>query len=262
MNIANIENESEYNIHIDTNRKKGISAMMRVGNEEEFIEASILSTIDFFDEIVIVLNNSTDNTENIVSNINSEKIKIHYYPFRLRPNGPGHGQNNPEDSVYSISYYYNWCMSKTSFSHICKWDGDNVALSKFSQLKNIVLSNNIVWFKGINIVGKELDMVSRSAPHTGMHPSFHIINNNTQYKTGDLCEVLNYCEIGGPQHKIEEPIFLHYKACKSKSMQTRMWPENWESITHFRSIYNRSESGLPYKGEQPKEIKKILKLLK
>ena len=53
MKINNSENMYEYNIHIDTNRKKGISAMMRVGNEEEFIKASILSTIDFFDEIIL-----------------------------------------------------------------------------------------------------------------------------------------------------------------------------------------------------------------
>lgn len=259
MNISNIENKNEYDIYVDVHRKRGISSMMRVGNEEEFIEASILSTIDFFDEIIIVLNNSTDNTENIVSNINSEKIKIYHYPFKLRPNGPGHKQNNPENSIYSISYYYNWCMSKTSYSHICKWDGDNVALSKFSELKDIVLANNIVWFKGVNIVGKKLDMISKDCPHTGMHPSFHIVNNKTQYKTGDLSEVLNYREIGGSQHKIEEPIFLHYKACKSKSMQTRMWPDNWKSIPHFRLIYNRSQSGSAYKGEQPKQIKKILK---
>jgi hypothetical protein len=54
MKINNLENMREYNIRIDTNRKKGISAMMRVGNEEEFIKASILSTIDFFDEIIVV----------------------------------------------------------------------------------------------------------------------------------------------------------------------------------------------------------------
>lgn len=258
MKIKNSENIGEYNIHIDTDRKKGVSAMMRVGDEEEFIEASILSTIDFFDEIIVVLNNSTDNTESIVSDINSEKIKIYHYPFRLRPNGPGHKQNNPEDSVYSISYYYNWCMSKTSCSHICKWDGDNVALSRFSQLKDIVLSNNIVWFKGINIVGEKLDMISAVQPHTAMHPSFHIVNNITRYKTGNMCEVLNYRQISGSQHKIKEPVFLHYKACKSESMQTRMWPDDWRDIPHFQNIYKRFSEGTPYKGEQPKQIKKIL----
>jgi len=259
MKINNSENIREYNIHINTDRKKGISAMMRVGNEEEFIKASILSTIDFFDEIIIALNNSTDKTKEIVSNINSNKIKIYQYPFKLRPNGPGHKKNNPEDSLHSISYYYNWCMSKTSMSHICKWDGDNVALSNFNNLRDLVLSNNIVWFKGINIVGKKLNMISKDSPFTAMHPSFHIVNERTKYQTGCLCETLNHQYIGGPQHSINEPIFLHYKFCKSKSMQTRMWPKNWRDIPHFQNIQKRSNAGNAYNGEQPEEIKKILK---
>lgn len=260
IKIKNIEGLVDYNVNISTDREVGISSMMRVGDEEEFIEASILSTIDFFDEIIIVLNNSKDNTENIIKSINSEKIKIYHYPFKLRPNGPGHKDNNPENSVYSISYYYNWCMSKTSKSHICKWDGDNVAINDLNIYKDIVLSKDIVWFKGINIVGENLNMISKHSPYTGTHPSFHIVNNKTQYKTGDHCEVLKHGSTASDQFVIKEPIFLHYKACKSKSMQTRMWPDNWESIPHFKNIYKRFHEGTPYKGEQPKQIKKILKL--
>lgn len=259
MKISNKEKQKDFDINISLDRESGVSSMMRVGDEEEFIEASIMSTIDFFDEITIVLNNSKDNTENIVRSIDSDKIKIYHYPFKLRPNGPGHKNNNPEDSAFSISYYYNWCMSKTTKSHICKWDGDNVALHDFNQYRDLILSHDVVWFKGINIVGKNLDLISKHSPFTGLHPSFHVVNKNTRYLTGDSCEILNHQHVGPKHYEIDNPIFLHYKACKSESMQTRMWPDNWRELPHFQNIYKRFHDGTPYNGKQPREIKKILK---
>ena len=51
------------------NRKNGISGFLRVKNGAEFIERTIESHIDYFDEIIVVYNNCTDNTEQILINL-------------------------------------------------------------------------------------------------------------------------------------------------------------------------------------------------
>ena len=119
MHLKNREGVEKYFIKKDwlENRKDGISAMIRIKNEEEFILPSIQSVLGFFDEIIVTLNGSEDNTENIIRNINSDKIKIYQYPFKMHHNGPGH-RDIPEDSIHDLAYYYNWSLSLTSSSFV------------------------------------------------------------------------------------------------------------------------------------------------
>ena len=132
--VENIEGLSEYNLlsknSRSTNKEKGLSVMLRVKNEELNIVASIESIIDLSSEVVVVDNNSTDKTVELVrqmicNHAGGDKIKIYHYPFRVARCGAEHDET-PEDSVHNLAYYYNWCLDKCSYKAVIKWDADMV----------------------------------------------------------------------------------------------------------------------------------------
>ena len=129
--FTNNERFVNFNFGLSANPKRqGVSAMLRVKNEESKIYYSLKSIYNVFDEIVIVDNASTDRTVEIVREFKAhedkrEKIKIHFYPFRVARCGD-ENYATPEDSVHSLAYYYNWALSKCSCRYVCKWDGDMV----------------------------------------------------------------------------------------------------------------------------------------
>jgi glycosyltransferase involved in cell wall biosynthesis len=129
--FTNKEGFVNFNFSLIANRKReGVSAMLRVKNEESKIYYSLKSIYEIFDEIVLVDNGSTDRTLEIarefkIEEDQTDKIKIYFYPFKLARCGDEH-YGTPEDSVCSITYYTNWALSKCSCRYICKWDGDMV----------------------------------------------------------------------------------------------------------------------------------------
>lgn len=147
-NVEGCESFNFTRLHFGFKRKKGISAMLRVKNEEDNIKAVLLSCLKVFDEIVVVDNNSNDATLAIVSIVRSsspsfaEKIKVFSYPFDVARCGQ-ENYDCPEDSVHSLAYYYNYSLSLCSFSHIFKWDGDMIIpahmVDHFLSFKNSVL---------------------------------------------------------------------------------------------------------------------------
>ena len=55
------------NMKINNNQlRNGVSGIMRVKNDAEFIEASIDSCIDALDELVIVYNDCSDNSPELI----------------------------------------------------------------------------------------------------------------------------------------------------------------------------------------------------
>ena len=109
-------------------KPEGVSAMLRVKNEENFIINCIKSIVDIFDEIVVVDNNSSDQTIALLSSYIEEeklshKVKIYHYPFEIAKCGKEHSATK-ENSVSSLSYYYNWCISKCTLHSVVKWDAD------------------------------------------------------------------------------------------------------------------------------------------
>ena len=151
---TNAEGYESFNftrLHFGFNRKKGVCAMLRVKNEEDNIQAVLLSCLKVFDEIVVVDNNSNDATLAIVSIVRAthpsfaEKIKVYSYPFDVARCGQ-ENYDCPENSVHSLAYYYNYCLSLCSFSHIFKWDGDMILpaymVDHFLSFKNSVLEGS------------------------------------------------------------------------------------------------------------------------
>ena len=131
----NIENLNEYDFTLlSDNKDKGISAMLRVKNEQRYIKRCIESIIDLFDEIVIIDNNSQDETLTIINNMTklekyTTKLKIYSYPHEIARCGEQHASVD-SNSVHSLAYYYNWCLSHCRYSMVCKWDADMIVATE------------------------------------------------------------------------------------------------------------------------------------
>lgn len=259
--IKNREGYKEYDLKKKfwKDRKNGISAMMRIKNEEEWIEYSILSIRDCCDEIVVVLQNCTDRTEDIIRSLNLPNIKILYFPFESFPNQPDYFQF-PIDSVHNRAYYYNWALNQTSFKWVLKWDGDQAMFEEASKIIRRIISEDfdIVHFYGIDIFDKEFKFMC-SEPYCGNEPSLFKVNSRTFYYPGDLCEYFSYPVRKSPIRKskiynIQEPIFLHFKYISSEERKTLGLSPNWNDIQQFKEIMKRKSKGKEYNGVIPKVL--------
>ena len=93
-------------------RKNGISVMIRVKDEEEWIAKSLLSLNEFADEVVVVNNNSTDRTLTEIEQV-KEQLK---YKLTM--------EDEPSDDICKVS---NHALYLTSYRWIFRWDSDFIA---------------------------------------------------------------------------------------------------------------------------------------
>lgn len=232
-----------------SDRKPGISMLLRLKNEEEWIEPCIKS-IEWADEIVCCLQNSTDRTEEILKDLG---ITPYYYNRDSRPNGPGH--NNQPYDVYNRAYFYNWSLSKTTKKHVVKWDGDMVAMDWLQE--ELILPYDLIKFHGVDIITDEDGRyyVRPERKYCAAEFRFFKVNNDKHWKTGVYCEQFVY-EGARSAHCIREPAFLHFKWSKNKESATTAWPSNWRDVHHFRELIKRGSltGAEPYEGEIPSVI--------
>ena len=131
LEFSNREGLTSYDFSLSRSQAQaGVSAMVRVRNEETKLTYCVQSMLSIFDEIVLVDNGSDDRTVDIirqlqVSHDSHGKIRHLSYPHRLARFGPEHDAT-AEDSVHSAVYYTNWSLSHCRYRYVCKWDGDMV----------------------------------------------------------------------------------------------------------------------------------------
>lgn len=131
IKFENIEQIKKFNFSLPLfSKEDGVSAFIRVKNEDKQISACLLSILDVFDEIVIVDNDSSDSTLKVIRKLKAEhdhdnKIKIFDYPFKLALFGSDYS-NTPENSVHNFAFYSNYAISKCSRKMVCKWDADMI----------------------------------------------------------------------------------------------------------------------------------------
>ncbi len=109
----------------------GISAFMRVRNEEEFLEQSVNSILPYCDELALVYHQSTDRTPDIVTDLARrapEKIKAYHYLPQVYWCGTKEFSECPVTLPHSVAYYSNFGLSRTTHRIWMKWDGDQVAV--------------------------------------------------------------------------------------------------------------------------------------
>ena len=143
--LKNIEGLGERDIKqiSSEGRRKWISGFARLRDSALYLEKVIEAHLPYLDEIVLVDNNSQDNTWEICQSLQKrypEKIKnFHYLPevYRLWTD---EYKTCPENSVHDMSYYYNWTLSQTSCQYAMKIDDDHLPLPKeFEKIRTRVL---------------------------------------------------------------------------------------------------------------------------
>jgi hypothetical protein len=241
------------------NRKHGVSAMMRVKNDADWIYFSIKSILEYVDEVVIVLQNSTDDTENIIKSIDSEKIKIYHYPFDTFPVGKYHA-TYVKNSIFNLAYYYNYALSKTKYSYVWKWDGDQAVLnSRAKELREIIDLKiyDIIHAKGYDIFGKDLKYLCKD-PFCGNEPCVFKVSKKTFYFSGIRCEEFSYPLIQKFKrsriYNFEKTLFMHFKYTREIQAFTKGWQKNWDQDLYFLNVLESKSRGELYIDEYPKII--------
>lgn len=195
-------------------RPFGLSAFVRCKNEEEYIVASLLSSYRVFDEIVVILNNSTDRTRGLVEDLMTDHpaIRLLEYPQDCAPAGAGYFEAVTERPERSLAAYYNWSLEHTRFSHVCKWDGDMIALPSFAEVRNMIATEDVVAFSGWDVLDQ---------PTVDYEPRiFRYDPAHTRYEDWELYEVLKY---DYPRvARFEPKCYLHMKLAKREWLH-REW---------------------------------------
>lgn len=114
--------------------KPGVSGLMRVKNDAEFIEACVESCIPALDELIIVFNGCTDNSEDIIrkcGDMYPDKIRVYEYTPQVLANNMNESEYRealslPKDSPRLLCNYYNFVLSKARYSHAVKIDADQL----------------------------------------------------------------------------------------------------------------------------------------
>lgn len=121
-------------MRINTNLRNGVSGIMRVKNDAEFIEASIDSCLDALDELIIVYNDCSDNSPELIYQKQKQypkKIKVYeykhiVYSINLTKEKYEFAKSLSDDSPHLLCNYYNFALSKVTYKYALKIDADQI----------------------------------------------------------------------------------------------------------------------------------------
>lgn len=201
------------------NRRKKITAMIRVKNEAEFLSPSVLSMAHLVDEIVIIDNLSTDKTPEVAARLKrdlSAKVQVYAYPHEVARMGEDYHalQRKDANSPGLLHNYYNWCLSKCQMPFIMKWDGDMIAMDEFASALEKFKTGGFLQFDfgGHNISSDQKKLLVLSAV---IEPRvFPKLLTKFSYQGAD-CESLGTWVVPEKTLVVEEPLYLHMKYCKA-----------------------------------------------
>lgn len=204
---------------------KRLSAMLRLKNEEEFLEAAIASVIDLVDELVVVDNQSDDATPQIIADFvhrHPDKVRALVYPHRIARYGEENrrlaqtraGRRSPA----LLANYYNWCAAQCSEPYILKWDGDTVATDALAPTLEQFRSSpaQILWHTGLNL-HESRDHLIAGRPTEDVEPRLffkrfaHYGNSLGYVETLWSPYMMMYPE---RSERVLEPLYFHLKFCK------------------------------------------------
>lgn len=112
-------------------RAPGISAIVRLKNEAQFVAQSVTSILPFADDVVITFNDCTDATPEIVADLarrHPEQIRAYEYVPHVFPSGSDEQRTLPPDHINSFVFYNNFALSRARRRVCFLWDGDQVAI--------------------------------------------------------------------------------------------------------------------------------------
>jgi glycosyltransferase involved in cell wall biosynthesis len=112
-------------------RLPGISAFMRIRNGGDFLEATIRTHAEMYDEIVAVYNQCTDDTADILMRLSQElgpKLRVFHYLPKANPAGSEGHAKTPGDAPDSLVTYSNFALCQTRHQWVVKLDDDHLAI--------------------------------------------------------------------------------------------------------------------------------------
>lgn len=177
--------KSNQPFNIFKKRKNGISILLPTQNEEIIVKLSILSFLDFADEIIVVDNGSIDKTKEIVKKLANKYSKIKFF-----------------DKPEFTDLYQNrqFALMQAQYRWICRFDSDFVA---YNEGKNNIL----------NLRERILKLPKGIMPKTISFKYINIGGDFWHIRTYDYVLKKDFKVIGGPRVSIYEyfPFFTFYK---------------------------------------------------
>ncbi len=142
-------------------RLPGVSAFVRTRNGADFLEATIRSHAEFYDEIVAVYNQCTDETPNILARLSKEmgpRLRVFHYLPQVHPQGSECHARTPGDAPDSVVAYSNFALAQTRYKWAVKLDDDHLAIPEAVQSMVDAIragradSSAIHCFSGLNLI--------------------------------------------------------------------------------------------------------------
>ena len=211
-------------------RPPGISAYLRVKNGAQFVRLAIESHLPFYDEIVAVYNDCTDNTAEILHDLqinNPTKIKVfHYLPKVASVKTENHAVM-PDDSVHGLANYYNYALQKTTYNTATKLDDDHLAIPcKLAPVIKTIradivagIQKNYV-FSGINLFRDEDSNIGCCEQNTfggnDYDHLYHTVNAQTFYRNSTTAESINKKYIRTLPTEYMGILYFHLKSLKKE----------------------------------------------
>ena len=136
---------------LEKKKPVGVSGLLRVKNDAEFLELCIDSCIDALDELIISYQKCDDDAPEIIEKKRlqyPDKIKVYFYEplimsHNLTKEEFEHVRSFPFDSVHLLCNYYNYTLSKVSYRFAVKIDADQIYFSaKLKKYCDAYRSNN------------------------------------------------------------------------------------------------------------------------
>jgi glycosyltransferase involved in cell wall biosynthesis len=205
-------------------RPEGISVLMRVKDEADWIKSSVESIKRIADEIVIVDNGSTDGTYEMLEEISSKENAL----IKL--------WRRSDLNYCDLS---NFALKNASFKWIFKWDGDMIARTSgeydIAKLRNRILSLNpkryyIIYLSFVNLAGD----LSHQDPNEMVHIEEYIYtySNSVRYIHPGRFEAVKFPKY---YHVLfwYEPYSFHVNVKPAHRMLLRYFWEDWMELKDY-----------------------------
>ena len=229
-------------------RAAGISAFMRIRNGQDFLEATVRSHIEHFDEVVALYNQCTDATADILLRLRQEfphKLRVIHYVDRVHPPGSEGHAATPPGSPNSLVNYYNAALAATRFAIATKLDDDHLAIAESTRELTQALRragervDAMHCFSGLNLIrgaAGELGVLGSTPISGGGDIGFFPVRPDTYFVHDRRFERF---QRGGLQRRFAGFLYWHLKYLKNG-----LGFANYELDANPESRYARRQAAL------------------
>lgn len=210
---------------VAANTPRTVSAMMRVRDEEEYLERAVESIIDLVDEVVLVDNLSSDKTPQIIAALAERypgKVMPYEYPHEVERQGEENERlgstRRGRQSPRLLANYYNWCLRRCTKGIVLKWDGDMIATPALADAVRQIRTTRtqLIVITGVNLHEDRQHLIA-GRPVEDPEPRL-FARRLAWYDNGfgDCERLVSPYDRRFPSfsRRVERPAYVHMKYCK------------------------------------------------